>query len=463
MRDTAAIILAAGQGKRLRSSLPKVLHPLAGRKVIDYSIDLVRALGIAKIVVVIPANPTPIRSYLEAHHPTLDLVIQDPPRGTGHAVRCAQKVLKGFRGDSLILCGDMPLMRRESLRAFRREHLKRKADLSLMTSFLEDPTGYGRILRNSDGRLTAIREERDASPQEKAIREANCGIYWVKTQILFKGLSSIAPTNAQREYYLTDLPGVLLGKKMSVHTWTLPNAEETHGINTRAHLARAHAILYKRAAEQWMARGVSIADPNTTYIEPGVTLEPDCTLEPQCHLRGKTRIGKGARIGVGSVIRDCEIGAGAEILPYSVLSESRLEADVHVGPFAHLRPDSHLKKGAKVGNFVEMKKTVLGERAKANHLSYLGDTTVGADANIGAGTITCNYDGQKKSRTEIGAGAFIGSNSSLIAPVAIGRGSVIGAGSAISKDVPAEALGITRAPQRVIQNWSMRRKQRGVS
>lgn len=459
-RKKAVILLAAGQGKRLLSSLPKVLHPLAGKRVIDYPIALAKSLHPSWIIAVIPPGKNAIYTHLRTIYPDVKIAVQKHPKGTGHAVMQAAALLRRFHGDVLILYGDVPLLRRSSIEAFYDDYLRSGSKLAMMTTRLEDPSGYGRIVRNAGGIFEEIVEEQDADVFTKAIQEVNCGIYWGEADSLFSGLKELKADNAQKEYYLTDLPRLLLRRGEQVGTWLVKDPNEILGINTRQQLAEAHSVLFKRSAEHWLAQGVTLVDPKTSYIEPTVHLAKDCVVEPACYLRGHTSIGQGTHVGTGSVIDDCWIGEEVMIHPYSVLRESRIDAHAQVGPFAHLRPGSHLKPHSKIGNFVEMKKTIFGKNAKANHLSYLGDTVVHDDANIGAGTITCNYDGTSKWKTTIGKRAFIGSNSSLVAPIKIGQNAVVGAGSVITKNVPNNALAIAREKQIDIPNWKSGRPKK---
>lgn len=459
MKNRGAIILAGGQGKRFKSATSKVLHSLAGRPLIDHAILLAKKLKLDPIVAVVPPRDNALHAYLRSTYPTVILAVQSIPRGTGDAIKCAKKALTRFEGDLVILSGDVPLLRKETLTDFYKHHQKSKAQFSLMTCAIPNPTGYGRVVRNQTGDFSVIVEERDATADERAIQEVNCGIYWSDAQTLFQFLNKLSAKNAQGEYYLTDLPEILARAKRRISTYRLHDPDDMRGINTRRELALAAQILYARTADFWMDRGVTLIQPETILIDPSVTLSADCIIESNCHLRGDTKIGSHTYIRTGSVIESSEIGAYTEILPYSIIRDSEIGDHVHIGPFAHVRPGSILKSHAKVGNFVELKKSILGVGAKANHLSYIGDTVVGDRANIGAGTITCNYDGKNKFKTEIGNDAFIGSNSSLIAPVKIGKRSVVGAGSAIRKSIPDDALGLTRAPQIVITRWSKRPKK----
>ncbi len=460
MAKRAVVILAAGEGTRMRSRLPKVLQPVAGRPLVAYALELAKALKAAPVIVVVPPRAELLRRYLSEQYPDAILAVQKEPRGTAHAVLAAKSALAGFSGDVLILCGDVPLLSKTVVADFYEDFRRGQFDFSLLSAEREDPFGYGRVVRDTGGRFAKIAEERDASREERAISEINGGVYWARSECLFPGLRKVSNRNQKKEFYLTDLPAILAAEGRSVGIYKSDDARSLQGVNTLKELAEAAKQVFRQTAEAWMARGVRVEDPEHTYMESAVICEPDAAIQPGVHLCGATRIGEGSKIGVGSVLTDVKVGKGAEILPYCVISDSALGDGVHVGPFAHLRPGSRLEAGAKVGNFVELKKSRVGRGAKVNHLSYIGDALVGEAANIGAGTITCNYDGEKKWETRIGAHAFIGSNSSLIAPVSIGKGSVVGAGSAISKSVPDGALALTRAPQKIIPNWEKRRRKR---
>ena len=455
MERVAAVVLAAGKGTRMRSGLAKVLHPMLGRPLLAYPLDACRAAGVGPIVVVVGHQAGAVEEALAA--PGVSFAFQPEQQGTSHAVLCAAGALEGFEGTALILCGDVPLIRPGTLRALADAHRRAGALLTVLTMEPEDSTGYGRVVRDGAGRPARIVEEADASPEERAVREVNTGTYAAELPWLFHALETVGSDNRQGEVYLTDAleAAAREGRAASV---LLDDPDEVMGVNSRAHLARASAVLRERINLEWMEAGVTLEDPATTWIEPGVRIEADVTIGPGCRLAGGTRVCRGTRIDTGCVITDSEIGPGCLLKPYCVLTEARLEEGAQVGPFAHLRPGAVVGPEARVGNFVEMKKTVLGRGSKANHLTYLGDTTVGEGANIGAGTITCNYDGTHKHPTRIGNGAFIGSNSSLVAPVAVGDEATVAAGSTITKDVPDGALGVGRGKQRNVEGWARRKR-----
>ncbi|HZR09503.1 MAG TPA: bifunctional UDP-N-acetylglucosamine diphosphorylase/glucosamine-1-phosphate N-acetyltransferase GlmU, partial [Myxococcales bacterium] len=382
----------------------------------------------------------------------LRFAVQPEQLGTGHAVLCAEETLRGFEGDVLVLAADVPLIRSETLQKLVRA--REGADVALLTCRAHKPQGYGRVVRNPDGTVARVVEEKDASPAERKIDEVNASIYLADSAFLFRALHGVGRGNAQSEYYLTDI--VAKGRAVAVE------AEETEvaGINDRAQLAASAALLRERRNAELMKDGVTLIDPAVTYVDEGVEVGRDTVLEPLVSLRGKTRIGRGARIGQGCVIVDTEVADGAQILPYSHLTESRIGAGATVGPFARLRPGAQLAEQAHVGNFVELKKTVLGKGSKANHLTYLGDTVVGEGCNIGAGTITCNYDGKSKHQTTIGDGAFIGSDTQLIAPVTVGKDAYVGTGTTVREDVPAGALAVSAGKQRNIEGWVAKKAPR---
>jgi bifunctional UDP-N-acetylglucosamine pyrophosphorylase / glucosamine-1-phosphate N-acetyltransferase len=461
----AAIVLAAGKGTRMRSSRAKVLHEILGRPLFTYPIELARALGADPIVAVLGHQRAAVETALLGRFGAgaVTVVEQTEQRGTGHAVRLAMPALKSFRGDLvLVLYGDVPLLRRETLAALVGT-ARRYRCLALVTATPPDPTGYGRIVRDERGHVTGVVEQKDATPEEKAIAEVNAGIYCAPADFFREATADLSPRNAQREYYLTDI--VARAAEGIGVTAVEADFRDVAGVNDRRQLAEAEAVMRARINGAFMAH-VSFRDPAGTDVEPGVEIGVDVELGRGVALRGRTKIGHGARIGDGVILTDTEVGAGALIRPYSVATEAVIGAGATVGPFAHLRPGSKLGPDAHVGNFVETKKTTIGRGSKANHLTYLGDTTVGEKVNIGAGTITCNYNGYEKFPTTIDDGAFIGSDTQLVAPVRVGKGAVVGAGSTVTKDVPPGALLITRAPaiekpgyaQKVAKKYAAARK-----
>ena len=437
MKNLAVIILAAGKGERMRSDLPKVLHSILGKPLLRHSLDAARSLNPQKILVVVGHKSEQVQKAF----PDTDIqwVHQAEQLGTAHAVLCAEKALGDFKGNVLILYGDVPLLRGETLQSLCEAAVEKKSDLMLATTILQDPYGYGRIVRDGVGCIAEVVEEKEASPDEKKIKEVNPGIYLLDAQIL-KTLEKIEKSIAKGEYYLTDIVVHALKDQQKVETFEIKDADEIRGINNRVQLAEATQILQKRINQHWMEQGVTFVSPETTFIENTVTLSSDVILHPGVVITGNSKI-----------------GSGSEVLAYSVIEESVVGSGARIGPFAHLRPASIVGDEAHVGNFVELKKTTLGKGSKANHLAYLGDAVIGEKANIGAGTITCNYDGEKKFQTVIEDGAFIGSDTQLVAPVKVGKKAYVGSGTTVTKDVPDGALALSRVEQKNIPNWKKKK------
>jgi bifunctional UDP-N-acetylglucosamine pyrophosphorylase/glucosamine-1-phosphate N-acetyltransferase len=453
LESIAAIILAAGKGTRMKSDLVKVLHPILGIPMLSYPIELsLNELKAKKTVVVVGHQADRIQERFRNQR--VDFALQEEQLGTGHAVLQALPFLQSFDGTVLILCGDVPLVKSETLHAFISTHRKEESTLSVLTAVVEKPFGYGRIVRNPEGWLEKIVEEKDASEEERTIQEINTGIFCVKARFLTEGLKEIGRENAQGEYYLTDLVEIAKRKGLRCSAYVAADPVEVMGINTRVDLAIASGRLRQEKLRGLMISGVTILDPETTYVDRTVKVGKDTLLYPNCHLQGATKIGERCVIEPNSKILDSIIGNDVTIRANSVITESKIEEGVSIGPFAHLRPFSEVKAKAKIGNFVEVKKSVIGRGSKANHLTYIGDSLVGEDVNIGAGTITCNYDGFEKHQTIIGNRVFVGSNVELVAPVKVGSGSSIGAGTTITKDVPEGALAISRVKQKNIKGWS---------
>lgn len=439
------IILAAGEGKRMNSARPKVLQPVGGRPMLQHLVDAVRALGPDAIRVVIGAGADQVRAALDGQG--IDWVMQTQRRGTGHAAAQALPPADPA-ARVLVLPGDMPLIRAETLAGL----LESPADLAVLSSIAGNPAGYGRIVR-SEGRVVAIREEKDASDEERAIAEVNSGVLCARAGDLSAWLERVGDDNAQGEYYLTDCIGIAAEAGREVAAVVAENPDELLGANDRAQLAELEGVFQRRARAHLLGAGVTLLDPASVQIRGPVEAGRDVCIDVNVVLEGVNRFGDGVVIGPGCVVRDCELAAGTRVEPMSVLEGVRTTGACSVGPFARLRSGTELAAGVKVGNFVEIKKARLAAGAKASHLSYIGDAEVGEGANIGAGTITCNYDGANKHRTIIGRGAFIGSNSSLVAPVEVGSEATIGAGSVISSDAPAAQLTLSRARQRSIPDW----------
>ena len=450
------VILAAGKGTRMRSATPKVLHRLAGLPMLDHVIRTARALAPETLTVVIGHEADRLRQHL-ASHADVEAVVQEPQLGTGHALLQAEARLSGRTGTVVLLSGDVPALRPASLRALVETHRSAEAMATVMTAEVDRPYGYGRIVRQGPD-IARIVEERDASPAEREVKEINAGVYAFALEPLFEALRAIGAQNAQGEYYLPDLVAVYRRQRRTVATWTVPKAGEIRGINSRSELAEVGRMVRQQKNEELMAAGVTLIDPATTYVDVDVEVGADTVIHPGVHLEGSTRVGAACEIHAGCRLVNAVVRDRVTVLNHCVITDAEIGEGCSVGPFAHLRPGASLGAQARVGNFVELKKTRLGAGAKANHLSYLGDATIGDGANIGAGTITCNYDGERKHETTIGARAFVGSNSTLVAPVAIGDDAYVGAGSAITGDVPEGALAIGRGRQENKPGWVARRR-----
>jgi bifunctional UDP-N-acetylglucosamine pyrophosphorylase/glucosamine-1-phosphate N-acetyltransferase len=454
--ETHVVVLAAGQGTRMKSSLPKVLHSIAGRPMIERVLEAANSLSPSTITLIVGHRSDVVREKLGKNQ-NIAFVLQEPQLGTAHALQQAEPVLAGRAGSVILLSGDVPLLSPNTLKRLLEMHRGSGAAATVVTATVDRPYGYGRIVR-SRGRITRIVEERDASPTQRQIKEINSGIYAFDLAPLFNALRSIASQNAQGEFYLTDLIAIYRRRKLPVETLLVDNAQEIRGINSRSELAEVSRLVRQKKNEELMAAGVTFIDPATTYVDPEAEIAADTVLHPGVVIEGRTRIGAACEIQAYVRISDSEIGDRVTINSFCLISGAQVANGAALGPFAHLRPGTVVGEKAKIGNFVELKNTNLGPRSKANHLSYLGDATVGADVNVGAGTITCNYDGVHKHRTVIEDGAFIGSDSQLVAPVTVGKGAYVGAGSSIVEDVPAGALGIARGRQNNVEGWVERRK-----
>jgi bifunctional UDP-N-acetylglucosamine pyrophosphorylase/glucosamine-1-phosphate N-acetyltransferase len=431
------VILAAGQGTRMKSDLPKVLHPVLGRPLVWHAVHTLQQVTDVKPVVVIGHGAETVQQVIGGE---ARFVIQERQLGTGHAVMQTVELLKGQTDYVLVSYADMPLLRVETFQRIVETQLQNTGPLTILTNIADDPRGFGRVLRDAAGNVQAIVEELHATPEQRQIRELNTSVYCFQAEWLWQALPRI-PLSPKGEYYLTDLVGIAVADGQTVQTVTITDAVEVIGVNTRVHLAEATAVMQTRLNREWMLAGVTIVDPKTTYIEVGVTLGQDTVIWPNTHLQGNTRVGAGCTLGPNAVIRDTQIGNHCKVFA-SVLEQAVLEDDVDIGPFGHLRKVAHLAQGVHMGNFGEVKNSYLGPGSKMGHFSYLGDATLGPGVNIGAGTITCNYDGQNKHPTEIGANAFIGSDTMLVAPVKIGHGARTGAGAVVTKDVPPHTLAV---------------------
>jgi bifunctional UDP-N-acetylglucosamine pyrophosphorylase/glucosamine-1-phosphate N-acetyltransferase len=449
------VILAAGEGKRMRSDLPKVLHTLCGKPLLHHVLEAAGRLGRHRTIVVVGHHGEAVAAALPAHAVSVD---QGEPRGTGHALLCVKKAYPSLKGTVLVLSGDVPLLSHETLQEFLLFHQGERADFSLATAVLEDPKSYGRIVRDPSGNVTAIREATDAPPEILAIREVNAGIYALRWEKIAPLLDRLRSNNRQKEYYLTDLAAAALRRGMKVRPFPMRDAAEMLGVNSRGDLADLHRLLYQKKAQDLMARGVTLLDPSHTYIAPDVEVGRDTLIYPGVVVES-SRIGARCRIYPGNVIQDTVLGDDCILNPHNIIEGSRIGNDCRVGPSAHMRPGTVLGDGVRVGNFVETKKAVLGKGTKAAHLTYLGDAVIGRGVNIGCGTITCNYDGRRKHQTVIEDGAFIGSDCQLIAPVTVGKNAYTASGTTVTEDVPEDALAIGRARQRNVLGWA--KKKRG--
>lgn len=460
MKKLAIVILAAGKSTRMKSATSKVLHRLAGLPLVSYPLQEALKLRPQKLVMVVGRGEEASFEQALGRDKRVKYCTQAGARGTGDAVLSVEGLLKNFDGYVLVLPGDVPLIFSSTLGEFIGTVEEGGADCAIISTCMPDPAEYGRVIRDDSGRFLAIREARDATDDELEIDEINTGIVLARSNWLFESLKEIKPHNAQNEYYLTDVIDLAArgGRKVMAHCM-LPH-EQFLGVNDRAGLAYAAKIMHFCIAEYWMVRGVSVQDPDQTYIDSTVTIGEDANIAPSVFLRGKTRVGKGCIIDTGTVLTDATVGDNVYIKPYSVIEESRIMEGAQVGPFSRVRPGSYLGRGVKVGNFVEVKKSVLKPGVKANHLSYIGDATIGAKTNVGCGTITCNYDGRAKHRTVIGEGVLVGSDTQFVAPVRIGKNAVIGAGSTITKNVPPKALALSRVEQVNISNWKPRGEKR---
>lgn len=450
MSKVAVVILAAGKGTRMKSKLPKVMHPLAGKPLIDHVLDLAEVAGSNRPLVILGHG----RELIEEHIQTrAEIVLQLEQLGTGHALMQALPYLKDEE-DILVLSGDQPLLCADTVQTMLEQHQKHEAAATVLTAVLPEPFGYGRVIRNGQN-LHKIVEEKDATDSERQVKEINTGTYCFKASYLKEALADLRPKNAQKEYYLTGVFDFLLAQEHSVMTFAATDSNEALGINSRSQLAEAEQIYRQRLIRYWLDEGVTMIDPATVYIDAEVSLSADVTLLPFVHLQGKTVICEGAVIGPQVELKSSYCGQGSHI-SHSIVLDARIGDDCTVGPFAYLRPGTILEDHVKIGDFVEVKKSKIGEGSKIPHLSYIGDAEIGQKVNIGAGTITCNYDGVRKHPTKIGDQAFVGSNTNLVAPVVVGENSLIGAGSTITKDVPAQALAVERGELRIKNNWRRR-------
>lgn len=450
MSELVAVILAAGKGTRMKSKLPKVLHKVGGKPMLQHVLDAADAAGAARKVVIVGHEAELVEAMVGEQ---AQMALQAEQLGTGHAVMQTEAVLKDFCGTVMIICGDTPLLEAAELKKFYEGHVASQAAATVLTAFMDDPAGYGRIIRDADGNVLGIVEEKDAVLEQKSIKEINTGIYCVEAPLLFGVLATLTCDNAQGEYYLTDVLAKLnvMGKK--VGGVATADSDMIMGINSRRQLAEAENIMRRRILNKLMDDGVTIMDPASTFIEKGVEIGQDTVIYPYTWLEGTTKIGEDCQIGPNVRLTNVRIGNTAE-LQFVYGHDCEVQDNVVIGPYVHLRPDTVIGDNVKIGNFVEVKNSHVGTGSKLPHLSYIGDSDIGSSVNIGCGCITVNYDGKKKHRTIIEDNAFVGCNSNMVAPVTIGAGAYIGAGSTITKDVPGDDLGIARAKQKNIEGWA---------
>lgn len=449
MKDTIALILAAGKGTRMKSKFPKVLHKVGGVPMVEQVLRVVKEAGTQRQVVVVGFGGEAVQEYLGNQAET---VMQQQQLGTGHAVLQAEPLLQGVNGTLLVTCGDTPLVTADTFKRFIDCHEQSGASATVLTAVLPDATGYGRVIRDEAGQVVKIVEQKDGTPEELAVHEVNAGIYCFDMSLLWTMLHNVTNNNAQGEYYLTDIIGMLVSAGKIVSAFAAPDCKETLGVNSRAQMAEAEDVLRYRKLEQLMAEGVSVIDVNNTYVDTTVTIGRDTVLYPGTILEGTTVIGEDCQIGPYVRMTNVKMG-DRDHLQFTYAHDCEIKNACEIGPFVHFRPNTVIGNDVKVGNYMEVKNSSVGDGTKLPHLSYIGDSDVGSGVNIGCGTITVNYDGKNKHRTTIGDHAFIGCNSNLVAPVSVGESAYVGAGSTITKNVPDKALSVARARQRNIEGW----------
>ncbi|CAF1857740.1 bifunctional UDP-N-acetylglucosamine diphosphorylase/glucosamine-1-phosphate N-acetyltransferase GlmU [Bacillus subtilis] len=438
-----AVVLAAGQGTRMKSKLYKVLHPVCGKPMVEHVVDEALKLSLSKLVTIVGHGAEEVKKQLGDKS---EYALQAEQLGTAHAVKQAQPFLANEKGVTIVICGDTPLLTAETMEQMLKEHTQREAKATILTAVAEDPTGYGRIIRSENGAVQKIVEHKDASEEERLVTEINTGTYCFDNEALFRAIDQVSNDNAQGEYYLPDVIEILKNEGETVAAYQTGNFQETLGVNDRVALSQAEQFMKERINKRHMQNGVTLIDPMNTYISPDAVIGSDTVIYPGTMIKGEVQIGEATIIGPHTEIMNSAIGSRT-VIKQSVVNHSKVGNDVNIGPFAHIRPDSVIGNEVKIGNFVEIKKTQFGDRSKASHLSYVGDAEVGTDVNLGCGSITVNYDGKNKYLTKIEDGAFIGCNSNLVAPVTVGEGAYVAAGSTVTEDVPGKALAIARARQ----------------
>lgn len=443
MANHFAVVLAAGQGTRMKSKLYKVLHPVCGKAMVEHVLDQVAACGISEIVTIVGHGAETVRTVLGDR---CEYALQAEQLGTGHAVMQAEAALAQLEGTTLVVCGDTPLLTSETLQSLLRHHEDTQAKATILTAHAENPQGYGRVIRNSENHVEKIVEQKDASEDEVLVKEINTGTFAFDNRALFGALAQVGNDNAQGEYYLTDVIEILKAQGERVSAYQMANMEEAMGVNDRVALAEANTVMRLRINEQHMRQGVTLIDPASTYIEADVQIGADTVIEPGVILKGKTVIGEDCFIGSHSEIRDSRLGERVRVTSSSI-EESEMADDSNIGPYSHLRPKSIIGKKVHIGNFVEVKNSTLDEDTKVGHLTYVGDADLGKNINVGCGTVFVNYDGRKKHRSTVGDNSFIGCNVNLVAPVTVAKNAFLAAGSTITKDVPEGSMGIARSRQ----------------
>jgi bifunctional UDP-N-acetylglucosamine pyrophosphorylase/glucosamine-1-phosphate N-acetyltransferase len=453
------VILAAGLGTRMKSRRAKVLHQAGGRTLVEHAVETALSLAAPqRVFVVVGHQADQVRSAVEGRG--VGFIQQTEQKGTGHALIAGRESLAQLGGLLVVYYGDCPLIPATLLASLVAQQGRSDAAATLVTTELEDPTGYGRVIRDESGTVRAIVEQKAATPEQLAVREANVGIYCFQAGPFWKHIDELRPNNPAREYYLTDMIEILIRAGHTIDAFRAGNPMELLGINNRVELAAADRTFRERKVRELMLAGVTVEKPETVSVDHAVSIGIDTVIEPFAQILGNTRIGEACRIGACSIVRDSELGDGVQVGPFTIISSSRAGAGAQIGPYSRLRMDNDVAPGAHIGNFVELKKTRMGAGAKANHLAYLGDSIIGENVNIGAGTITCNYDGRAKHQTKIGNGAFVGSNATLVAPVEIGDGAYLAAGSVITDPVPPDSLALGRARQVVKENWARKRREK---